>query len=213
MVNDRIAVAGKLDASAPNGGKGGFGETSAAKVTVAAGAVITTKAVSGQHGSWLIDPTDFTVSAGTTGQTDSGIGADTLSANLDNGNVELRTVDNGSQAGNINVNSGVKWSASTKLTLSAHGDVNINAPITATGAEAGLELNLGGFKQRGYSSGGSYSANAPVTLSGAQSTFKVNGQGYTLLRSVQDIRAARSRLRWCRICKARWPAWAIPSTT
>ncbi|MDH2050802.1 YDG domain-containing protein [Achromobacter marplatensis] len=189
MVNDRIAVAGKLDASAPNGGKGGFVETSAAKVTVAAGAVITTKAVSGQHGSWLIDPTDFTVSAGTTGQTDSGIGADTLSANLDNGNVELRTVDNGSQAGNINVNSGVKWSASTKLTLSAHGDVNINAPITATGAEAGLELNLGGFKQRGYSSGGSYSANAPVTLSGAQSTFKVNGQGYTLLRSVQDIRS------------------------
>nr|WP_315526064.1 YDG domain-containing protein [uncultured Achromobacter sp.] len=189
MVNDRIAVAGKLDASAPSGGKGGFVETSAAKVTVAAGAMITTKAVSGQHGSWLIDPTDFTVSAGTTGQTDSGIGADTLSANLDNGNVELRTVENGSQAGNINVNAGVKWSASTKLTLSAHGDVNINAPITATGAEAGLELNLGGYKQRGYSSGGSYSANAPVTLSGAQSTFKVNGQGYTLLRSVQDIRS------------------------
>ena len=189
MVNDRIAVAGTLDASAPNGGKGGFVETSAAKVSVAAGAVITTKAVSGQHGSWLVDPTDFTVSASTPAQPDSGIGADTLSASLDNGNIELRTVDDGSQAGNINVNAAVKWSANTKLTLSAHGDVTLNAPITATGAEAGLELNLGGFKQRGYATGGDYSANAPVTLSGAQSTFMVNGQDYTLLRSVQDIQS------------------------
>jgi filamentous hemagglutinin family protein len=193
MLNDRIAVAGKLDASAPNGGKGGFVETSAAKVTVAAGAVITTKAVSGQHGSWLIDPTDFTVSAGTTGQTDSGIGADTLSANLDNGNVELRTVDNGSQAGNINVNSGVKWSASTKLTLSAHGAVTINAPITATGDAAGLELNLGGFKQRGFSStGDTYTVNAPVTLSGANASLTINGATYTLIQNMDQFKAINS---------------------
>ncbi|MGE8637078.1 MAG: beta strand repeat-containing protein, partial [Achromobacter sp.] len=193
MVNDRIAVAGKLDASAPSGGKGGFVETSAAKVTVAAGAVITTKAVSGQHGSWLIDPTDFTVSAGTTGQTDSGIGADTLSASLDNGNVELRTVDNGSQAGNINVNSGVKWSASTKLTLSAHGAVTINAPITATGDAAGLELNLGGFKQRGFSStGDTYTVNAPVTLSGANASLTINGANYTLIQNMDQFKAINS---------------------
>ncbi|CAB3648632.1 YDG domain-containing protein [Achromobacter pestifer] len=192
MVNDRIAVGGTLDASAPNGGKGGFVETSAAKVSVAAGAVITTKAASGQHGSWLIDPTDFTVGAGAGGQNDSGIGADTLSANLDNGNVELMTVANGSQAGNINVNAGVKWSASTKLTLSAHGDVVINAPITATGAQAGLELNLGGYKQLGSSSGGSYSVNAPVTLSGANATLKINGQDYTLLHSLQDLQSVNT---------------------
>lgn len=189
MVNDRIAVSGTLDASAPNGGRGGFIETSAANVRVAAGALVTTKAASGQHGSWLIDPTDFTVSAGAGASSDSGIGADTLSANLNNGSVELRTVDNGSEAGNINVNSAVTWSASTKLTLSAHGDVNINAPITATGASAGLEINVGGFKQRGYSSGGNYAANAPVTLSGAQSTFNKNGQNYTMLRTVQDLQS------------------------
>lgn len=189
MVNDRVAVGGTLDASAPNGGKGGFIETSAAKISVAAGAVISTKAVSGQHGNWLIDPTDFTVSAGAGSASDSGIGADTLAASLNGSNVELRTVDAGNDAGNINVNASVKWSASTKLTLSAHGDVVINAPITATGAAAGLEINVGGFQQRGWSSGGSYAANAPVTLSGAQSTFKSNGQEYTMLRSVQDFQS------------------------
>ncbi|CAB3687601.1 filamentous hemagglutinin [Achromobacter marplatensis] len=195
MVNDRIAVAGKLDASAPNGGKGGFVETSAAKVTVAAGAVITTKAVSGQHGSWLIDPTDFTVSAGTTGQTDSGIGADTLSANLDNGNVELQTVASGAQAGNINVNAGVTWSADTKLTLSAHGNILLNAPITATGANAGLALNHGGYKQNGsVAAGTDYRVNSPVTLSGANSTFAVNGNAYTLIRSVAQLSSVNDAL-------------------
>ncbi|NMK45142.1 YDG domain-containing protein [Achromobacter sp. Bel] len=188
MVNDRIAVAGKLDASAPDGGKGGFVETSAAKVTVAAGAVITTKAVSGQHGSWLIDPTDFTVSAGTNGQTDSGIGADTLAANLNNGNVELQTVASGAQAGNINVNAGVTWSADTKLTLSAHGNILLNAPITATGTNAGLALNHGGYKQDGsVAAGTDYRVNSPVTLSGANSTFAVNGNAYTLIRSVAQL--------------------------
>ncbi|MBB1595324.1 YDG domain-containing protein [Achromobacter sp. UMC46] len=190
MVNDRIAVAGTLDASAPNGGKGGFVETSAAKVSVAAGALITTKAVSGQHGSWLVDPTDFTVSAGTTGQTDSGIGADTLSVNLNNGNIELQTVASGAQAGNISVNAGVTWSADTKLTLSAHGNIYLNAPITATGANAGLALNHGGFTQNGsVAAGTDYRVNSPVTLSGANSTFSVNGNAYTLIRSVAQLKA------------------------
>jgi hypothetical protein len=105
----------------------------------------------------------------------------------------LRTVDNGSQAGNINVNSGVKWSASTKLTLSAHGDVTINAPITATGDAAGLELNLGGFKQRGFSStGDTYTVNAPVTLSGANASLTINGANYTLIQNMDQFKAINS---------------------
>lgn len=187
MVNDRIAVGGTLDASAPNGGRGGFVETSAAKVSVAAGALITTKAVSGQHGAWLIDPTDFTVSAGAGGNSDSGIGADTLAGNLENGSVELRTVATGAGAGNINVNAAVKWGANTKLTLSAHGDIAINAPITATGAQAGLVLNHGGYQQNGVAAAGSdYSVSAPVTLSGAGATLQINGQDYTLIHTLQD---------------------------
>ncbi len=52
-------VAGTLDASAPNGGNGGFIETSGAQVNVADGARISTAAPAGNSGTWLIDPVDF----------------------------------------------------------------------------------------------------------------------------------------------------------
>jgi filamentous hemagglutinin family protein len=54
-------VGGTLDASAPNGGDGGFIETSAAHVKIAEGTNITTTAVAGKSGEWLIDPVDFTI--------------------------------------------------------------------------------------------------------------------------------------------------------
>ena len=43
MQSGTVNVAGKLDASAPNGGDGGFIETSAAHVKVADNAIITTQ--------------------------------------------------------------------------------------------------------------------------------------------------------------------------
>ena len=56
MAAGTTQVAGTLDASAPNGGDGGFIETSAAHVQVADGAKITTLAAAGNTGTWLIDP-------------------------------------------------------------------------------------------------------------------------------------------------------------
>ena len=61
MDNNRIEVGGTLDASAPNGGDGGFVETSAARVMIADGVAITTATANGTAGKWLIDPLDFTI--------------------------------------------------------------------------------------------------------------------------------------------------------
>src|SRR5262245_14829930 len=80
-------VTGKLDASAPKGGDGGFIETSGSKVKIDDSAVITTKAANGKNGTWLIDPTDFTIVTGSAAQTASGIGAAKLAEALGNGNV------------------------------------------------------------------------------------------------------------------------------
>src|SRR6202167_4859749 len=52
-----VNVDGTLDASAPNGGKGGLIETSAAQVQVANDAKVTTAAANGGSGTWVIDPT------------------------------------------------------------------------------------------------------------------------------------------------------------
>ncbi|WP_411883179.1 YDG domain-containing protein [Polaromonas sp. YR568] len=145
MAAGTVNVGGTLDASAPGGGNGGFIETSAANVNVAAGTRVTTKAASGQSGTWLIDPVDFTIAAGSAAQTTSGMGADTLSTALDAGNVSIATSATTAGAGDIHVNSDVSWSANpSTLTLTAHRDVNFNASITYAGSgTAGLTALAG----------------------------------------------------------------------
>jgi filamentous hemagglutinin family protein len=146
MQSGTVNVSGTLDASAPNGGDGGFIETSGQSVNIADQAKITTAAPLGVTGNWLIDPQDFTVSA--TGN----ISGATLSALLVTNSVTIST-DTGTDNtvagtppvtslhtatpgnGDINVNDAVSWTATpstTTLSLNALRDVNVNAAITAT---------------------------------------------------------------------------------
>ncbi len=135
MAAGTTTVAGTLDASAPNGGDGGFIETSAAQVQIADGTTITTAAPTGQTGTWLVDPTNFTIAAGSGPSTTSGIGADTLNAALGTTSVTLTTLAdaNGTDLGDIFVNAPIAWAANT-LTLSAHRSIYINDNLTATGS-------------------------------------------------------------------------------
>lgn len=174
-----VQVAGTLDASAPDGGNGGFIDTSGAHVQIAEGTTVTTKAAAGQTGTWLIDPTDFTVSAGNASQNTSGIGATTLSANLQNTSVTLQTVAGGSENGDINVNAAVSWSANTTLTLDAHGRINVNKDITASGENAALVL--------AYGDGYSLNQGARITLSGGNAGLNLGGIDYTLIRDLSAL--------------------------
>ncbi|ABR91077.1 large exoproteins involved in heme utilization or adhesion [Janthinobacterium sp. Marseille] len=174
-----VNVAGTLDASAPTSGDGGFVETSAASVNVASGTRVITRAASGLGGNWLIDPTDFTITAGSGTNNGSSIGADTLSSNLADGNITIATSAAGTGNGDIFVNSAVSWAADSVLTLTAHRNINFNTALTASGTNAGLELNYGG----------DYIVKAPITLSGSNSTLKINGNSYTLIRSMAQLDA------------------------
>ena len=136
-----VNVAGTLDASAPNGGNGGAIETSAATVKVADNTIVTTKAASGNTGTWLIDPTNFTIASGSGALTGSSIGATTLQNALTNTDMSITTSANGSDLGDINVNAAFAW-GSHLLTLNALNNININATMTATGT-ASLALNYG----------------------------------------------------------------------
>jgi filamentous hemagglutinin family protein len=180
MDKGTVNVAGTLDASAPTGGDGGFIETSAAQVKVADGAVITTLAANGNHGTWLIDPTDFTIAAGGGGLTGSGIGAATLSSSLNSGNVALATNNaGGSDAGDIHVNAAVTWNAGTTLTLSAWRNININASITSQHANGKLALQYGlGAVNAGNTA--TYNVRAPVNLrAGDNFSTKLGSDGAT----------------------------------
>lgn len=197
-------IDGTLDASAPTGGDGGFVETSGDHVKIADSAQITTRASAGRHGTWLIDPVDFTIAASGGDMTGA-----LLSSLLGGGNITIASAAGSSgSSGDINVNDAVTWSSDSVLTLSAAHDININNAITASGADAGLALNYGGDynirTRASYSgtvlnadgipvarqdtSGGIYGS---VTFSNAANTdgLTINGQTYTLIHSMAQLDA------------------------
>ena len=136
MQSGTVNVGGKLDASAPNGGDGGFIETSAAHVNVQDNARVTTAAPKGLTGTWLIDPVDFTVGSA---PGDNITGA-ALAASLLDSDINITTVAGpGVGNGDININEDVAWNGSlgaslvpTTLTLNALRNVNIDAAISPT---------------------------------------------------------------------------------
>lgn len=133
MDSGTMNIDGVLDASAPDGGDGGFIETSASKVMIADSVKVTTAAADGAFGTWLIDPADFIVGAG------GNISGATLSAQLVTNNVVISTIplagDTTGGNGDIIINDAIAWTASgtaTTLTMNAFRDVVINAAISAT---------------------------------------------------------------------------------
>ncbi len=133
MESGTVRVSGALDASAPNGGDGGFIETSAAHVKVDDSARITTLAPYGKAGTWLIDPTNYTIAAVDPLNGSSYMSNTTLSTNLAGGSIVIQTLAGGGGNGDIFVNDAVTWANSNTLTLRAHNDININHTITNTG--------------------------------------------------------------------------------
>ncbi|MEO8387388.1 YDG domain-containing protein [Polaromonas sp.] len=184
-----VQVGGTFDASAPNGGDGGFIDTSGAHVKVAEGTRVSTRAELGKTGTWLIDPADFTIA-------DSGgdISGATLSSNLASSNITILS-SSGSNAdgdGDIHVNDNVSWGVNT-LTLTAARDINIRAVMDATGSSA-LVMNTGTANgaDAGVAGGKVKVAVDPVTGFTGRVNFDragtgfltINGEGYTVLKAL-----------------------------
>lgn len=182
MQNGSVQVSGKLDASAPNGGNGGFIDTSAAQVRIADSARVTTASANGKTGSWLIDPTDYTIAA-----SGGDISGAALSANLANTDITIQsTAGAAGTSGNVNVNDSVTWSAN-KLTLNAQNNININAQMNGSGT-ASLALEYG---QSAVAAGNTstVNVNAAVNLpSGNTFSKKLGSDGavvnYTVINSL-----------------------------
>ena len=151
-------VLGRLSArGGPDGGDGGFVETSGLETFVIASTPDTT-APSGDGGEWLIDPNDIEIVPGGGNVNISGtdpfastsenarLGIDLIIAALSGGQtVTVQTTESGgnSQGGYITLNAplGIERTTGTNtLVLDAHGGININQPITD--ARGGAELHL-----------------------------------------------------------------------
>ncbi|WP_071324520.1 two-partner secretion domain-containing protein [Janthinobacterium sp. 1_2014MBL_MicDiv] len=158
MDKGSVRVAGVLDASAPQGGDGGFIETSANRVAIDA-ARVSTAAPRGATGTWLIDPNDFTVAASGGNMT----GAEVSNA-LASNNFAIMTSSMGTTGGNgdIHVNDAIAWSAN-KLSLIAERNININANLNATGSGS-LAYQYGQGTADGAGSGYKVAAGVAVNI-------------------------------------------------
>ena len=122
-----------IKAAATGTGNGGYVETSAKKVQIAATARVDTSARNGKAGQWVIDPVDIDIDDGMAGA---------ISTALNSGDVTVSTegdssgVPNSSGtpvvAGDLSVNSSIAWSAN-QLTLKASGNLYINQILRGTG--------------------------------------------------------------------------------
>ena len=164
MEHDRVQVTGTLDAAAPNGGDGGFIETSAARVRIDPSATITTAAPQGKTGQWLLDPTDYSIAASGGDLTGAA-----LASQLNTSNVTIQTESAGPGNGDILLNDAVAWNSANRLSLSAHHNVNINATVSNAGT--------GGVTLRADSQGACVpgAANCGTVLFGAGGGISVNG--------------------------------------
>ncbi|MBS1157532.1 MAG: Filamentous hemagglutinin, N-terminal, partial [Proteobacteria bacterium] len=126
MKRGETIVSGKLDASAPQGGDGGFIETSAATVTVRDGVQVTTAAPYGKTGKWLIDPVNITIAA-----SGGDVTGATLATALQTTNVTLDTSGTGACTG-----------AACSALSGSDGDIFVKDNITVTGGTVDTTLTL-----------------------------------------------------------------------
>ena len=205
MTSGTTLVDGKLDASAPNGGDGGFIETSAAKVKVSDSADITAFSSYGKSGSYLIDPTDFVVAF-----KNGDLSNTRLQRTLETANVTIQNYSDystvtsrliptsgstdsvlpisgvSSGLGNIYINSGINWSTNTTLTLKAINNVYINANIIATGAAASLVVTHGASGSMKLQNG------KYITLSGENSYLSIGENIYKIINSLDSLASTTS---------------------
>src|SRR5579883_2181126 len=179
-------------------GNGGFVETSSHNYLDVNGALVDTRATNGQMGTWLLDPTDVTISSSTdsnatytsgTGYyqpTNGALASSTINVtNLENDlattNVTVTTTpvsgSGGSGNGDITVANAITWSSSNSLTLSASHNIYLNADITATNGS--LDLSATNASQSITSGSEASPSSTGVTANISVENFNlVQGQWY-----------------------------------
>jgi filamentous hemagglutinin family protein len=150
----------------------------------------------GGFGNLLLDPYNITISSGTasnsTGTTatgdDSVISVSTLVSALASANVTITTGASGSagsQAGSITVADAVTWTSGSTLTLSAYGDIIVNANLTGgTGSSIVLRADNSGTGTGTVTFGSGVTATASGGVSlyynpAGNDNSTVNGTSYS----------------------------------
>ncbi|MES2354429.1 MAG: filamentous hemagglutinin N-terminal domain-containing protein [Pseudomonadota bacterium] len=173
-----------LKAEATQTGNGGFIETSGYFLNVLS-THISTHAVNGKTGTWLLDPFDVTISNASTssGSFSSGVFTPTATSNVNVADLEtalgstdvtITTGSSGTQAGDITVANVITSISPNVLTLNAAGAVTINAAMNLGG-----DLNI-------TAAGGDITQSAALVVGGT-SNFSAGSHNITLTHASNDF--------------------------
>ncbi len=162
-------------------GHGGFVETSGHYLDVK-DAKVDLRAAHGKTGTWLLDPTDLTISTAATSGVGFSSGTYTGNANvtssilnvtdlvsaLGSADIVVQTTSggSGSGAGDITVATPIVWSGDNSLTLTAYRNIVINERISNIGAG-----NLSIIADNTNTTVGTIAINAPISLPGGTLTL------------------------------------------
>jgi len=172
-------------------GDGGFVETSGHE-TIRIGAMPDVSAPAGHGGTWLIDPTDITITNGANAAivgspvADNTLYADDISTFLGTGSLIIETDPVGAEAGNINWLAGadVTWNTANSLSLVAHSNITFNGSIDSTQGDVSFNAQgnivLNGSISTGTAGLGLTATNGAITqtggtLAGGALTFASGG--------------------------------------
>ncbi|EJM88570.1 beta strand repeat-containing protein [Pseudomonas sp. GM60] len=171
---------------AGNQGRGGLVETSGHALEVTG--IVDLSAVSGQGGTWLIDPFNINITAGassgatstspftSSGAASSNLSSATLNASLSEGaNILVCTSSVGGTSGDINVLDNVRGVGNATLTLQAHRNIVMTNTSISNGTGKTLNVSL----YSNYNNTG----NGSVALTNA--TISTNGGNLTVSGAVQ----------------------------
>lgn len=194
MDHGTLNAGGRLDASAPSGGHGGFIETSAAHVDTLSGLQVDAGAHAGNGGTWLVDPYDYTINATAAGNIVSALNTGTSVTVT----TQANTTSYGATAsgsGDITVASAIAKTAggAATLTLQADRNVVVNAPISFTSGALGITLsaaNNASSNLGGVNVGANLTSNGGRILigggSGNTGSGTLYGIGYALNPTLND---------------------------
>lgn len=184
MQNGQIDISGKLDASAPDGGNGGFIETSAAHVATARAVQIDAGAARGQGGHWLIDPYNYTIDASAASNIASALNLGT-SVTVTTQSNALNYGSTGAGSGDITVASAISKTSGgdAMLTLRADRNIVVNSDITSTAGKLGVTLsaaNAANATLGGVDINANIKSNGGAIMVGSNAGSQANGFGYAL---------------------------------
>jgi filamentous hemagglutinin family protein len=187
--NDRIEVGGTLDASAPNGGDGGFVETSAGQVSLSNDLRVTTATAQGRIGNWLIDPQIIEIYAGTPG---TRVDTTYISTSVLNTNLTSTDV-------NLNASNWIDFTTNFNYTGSRAAILSLYAPVVKLGGNistttAKLGLNFGGTYSSTFYNGDLfvYGGSRSIATKGGDVNFYGNIGGGTTNSLTVDTKSGAS---------------------